>query len=284
MVRAARRLGIVVGVLIAAVALLTAVVVIVIRSIPDHEPLPGEQRCVATASGQSVAVDTEQAHYAALIAGISVRRGLAPRAASIALATAYQESNIRNLDHGDRDSVGLFQQRPSQGWGTEKQLMNPYYATNRFYRALVKVDDWENGDITEIAQKIQISGYPEAYRDHEADARILASVLTGQSPARIRCLVRYQRAGNPSGMITALRKTYRVKPKHSGSMITISADSPTLAWSSAHFAVANAQTYGVARVQVGNRTYTISDRRLTDWQTVSDGIGKQSVKITMRGR
>jgi hypothetical protein len=282
MARAARRLATVLGVLIGIVALLTVLVVIIIGSIPDHEPLPGEQRCVATAAGRSVAVDTEQAHYAALIAGISVKRGLAPRAASIALATAYQESNLRNLDHGDRDSVGLFQQRPSMGWGTKKQLMNPYFATKTFYRALVKIDDWENGDITEIAQKIQISGYPDAYRDHEADARVLASVLTGHSPAGIRCLVRDQRAGDVSGMIEDLHKTYGLDPKHSDRMITIPADSTTLAWSYASFAVANARTYGVSSVQLGSRKFTVGNRQLADWKTVQDGIGKKSVKITLR--
>ena len=80
-------------------------------------PVPGQQRCVATANGRSVALDLEQAHYASIIVGVSVKRGLPPRAATIALATVYQETGIRNLDYGDRDSVGLFQQRPSAGLG-----------------------------------------------------------------------------------------------------------------------------------------------------------------------
>ena len=100
-------------------------------------------------------ISLEQAHYASIIAGLSVKRGLPPRAASIALATAYQESDIRNLDYGDRDSVGLFQQRPSQGWGTEKQLMDPYYATGEFYDALVKIKNWRTRDINDVAQAVQ---------------------------------------------------------------------------------------------------------------------------------
>ncbi|MBA3528894.1 MAG: hypothetical protein H0T91_06240, partial [Propionibacteriaceae bacterium] len=124
-------------------------------------PVPGQQRCVATAEGSAVALDLDQAHFTSIIVGLSVRRGLAPRAASIAMATAYQETGIRNLDYGDRDSVGLFQQRPSQGWGTKAQLMDPYYATNKFYDALVKIKDWETGDVNDIAQRVQRSGYPE---------------------------------------------------------------------------------------------------------------------------
>ena len=76
----------------------------------------------------------EQAHYASIIAGLSVTARPAARAASIAMATAYQESGIRNLDYGDRDSVGLFQQRPSQGWGTAKQIMDPVLRHRRVLR------------------------------------------------------------------------------------------------------------------------------------------------------
>ena len=117
------------------------------------EPVPGQQRCVATANNRSTVVDLDQAHFASIIAGVSVRRGLPPRAASIAIATAYQETGIRNLDYGDRDSVGLFQQRPSQGWGTKRQLMDPDYATGKFYDALVKIENWETADINDVAQK-----------------------------------------------------------------------------------------------------------------------------------
>jgi hypothetical protein len=83
-----------------------------LRSRNLTEPVPGQQRCVATANNKSAVVDLEQAHFASIIAGVSVRRGLPPRAASIALATAYQETGIRNLNYGDRDSVGLFQHAP----------------------------------------------------------------------------------------------------------------------------------------------------------------------------
>ena len=105
-------------------------------SLPE---LLNPEGCVARVGDLSVELDLEQAHFAAIIAGLAVRRDLAPRAASIALATAYQESGIRNIRYGDRDSLGLFQQRPSQGWGTEKQILDPHYSTGKFYDALVKV-------------------------------------------------------------------------------------------------------------------------------------------------
>ena len=129
----------------------------------------------------------EQAENAALIAAIAVGRGLPARAATIALATAYQESKLRNIEHGDRDSLGLFQQRPSQGWGTARA--DPRPGTTRPTRSTTR---WRGRrlrgmEITEAAQVVQRSAFPEAYADHEADARVLASALTGNSPRAFSC-------------------------------------------------------------------------------------------------
>ena len=138
-------------------------------------------------------LDPSQARYAGLITAIAVQRGMPARAASIALATAYQESDLRNLDGGDRDSAGLFQQRPSQGWGTLDEVRDPVHATNAFYDALAKVDGYEQLEITVAAQEVQRSGFPDAYADHEADARALASALTGNSPEGVQLPARRQR-------------------------------------------------------------------------------------------
>jgi hypothetical protein len=254
-----------------------------LRSRNLTEPVPGQQRCVATVNNRSTVVDLDQAHFASIITGISVRRGLPPRAASIALATAYQETGIRNLDYGDRDSVGLFQQRPSQGWGTKKQLMDPYYATGKFYDALVKIDNWENADITDVAQKIQFSGYPEAYRDHEADARILASALSGQSAAGFSCLDRSGTTGDTKGLRSSLQRTFgNLDDSAEDSIVTIRATGERRAWAYAHFAVANAQLYGVTNVKIGNRSWQTQDFSLPDWQEASPKLNKQRIEITVR--
>jgi hypothetical protein len=143
--------------------------------------------CTAEVDGLVVDLTLEQAENAALITAISIQRGLPARAASIALATAYQESKILNIEHGDRDSVGLFQQRPSQGWGTVQQILDPVRSINAFYDALVEVEGYEAMEITEAAQAVQRSAYPDAYADHEADARALASALTGNHRAAFWC-------------------------------------------------------------------------------------------------
>jgi hypothetical protein len=247
------------------------------------EPVPGQQRCVATAGNRSSVVDLDQAHFASIIAGVSVRRGLPPRAASIALATAYQETGIRNLNYGDLDSLGLFQQRPSAGWGTKQQVMDPYYATGKFYDALVKIKGWETADINDVAQQVQRSGYPEAYRDHEADARILASALSGQSPTGFSCLDRSGTAGDVKALRSALQRTFgNVDDSAKGSVITIRARGEKRAWAYAHYAVANAKFYGVTTVKVGNRHWVTQDLNLPDWQEGSPRLKDGRVEITLR--
>jgi hypothetical protein len=255
-----------------------------LRSRNLTEPVPGQQRCVATANNKSAVVDLEQAHFASIIAGVAVRRGLPARAASIALATAYQETGIRNLDYGDRDSVGLFQQRPSQGWGTKKQLMDPDYAAGKFYDALVKINNWQTDDINDVAQKIQRSGHPEAYNDHEADARVLASALTGQSPVGFSCLDRSGTAGDTKGLRSSLQHTFgNIDDSADGSMITIRAGSTRRAWAYAHYVVTNASLYGVTTVKIKNRSWQTQDFNLPDWQEASPTLTSQRVEITVRG-
>ena len=247
------------------------------------EPVLGQQRCVATATNRSTVVDLDQAHFASIIAGVSVRRGLPPRAASIAIATAYQETGIRNLDYGDLDSLGLFQQRPSAGWGTKQQVMDPYYATGKFYDALVKIDNWETDDINDVAQRVQNSGYPEAYRDHEADARVLASALTGQSPAGLSCLDRTGAAGDVKELRRAFERTFgNIDDAAKGPVITIRAGGERRAWAYAHYAVANAKFYGVTTVKIGNRLWATQDLNLPEWQAASPRLKDERVEITLR--
>ncbi|EST32408.1 hypothetical protein M878_14930 [Streptomyces roseochromogenus subsp. oscitans DS 12.976] len=141
----------------------------------------------SSGDGTSYEFTPEQAGNAATIAAVGTGRGMPERAVTIALATALQESGLRNIEHGDRDSLGLFQQRPSQGWGTEQQIMDPAYAAGIFYAHLAKVPDYADLPLTEAAQEVQRSGYPEAYAKHEPDATLLAAALTGRAAATLTC-------------------------------------------------------------------------------------------------
>jgi hypothetical protein len=141
---------------------------------PDGVPMATAE-CTLPATG--VGLTGEQIANARIIAQVGRDRGLPERAVVIALATAMQESTLRNLDYGDRDSLGLFQQRPSQGWGTPAQVQDPVYAAGKFYDGLVQVPGWEALRLTDAAQVVQRSGFPEAYQQHEGMAVELTTAL-----------------------------------------------------------------------------------------------------------
>jgi hypothetical protein len=121
---------------------------------------------------------SEMARNARIIIDVSQRMNLPPRAAVIAIATALQESYLKNMSGGNMDSAGLFQQRPSAGWGSYRQVTDPTYAARKFYSVLLEVDGWRRMPLTEAAQDVQISAYPWAYARWEAmAAEVVASVL-----------------------------------------------------------------------------------------------------------
>ena len=130
------------------------------RSVTPPPPPPG---CQAGAGAQAITLDTGQAAVAATIAGVAARHRLPRQAVTIALAAALQESKLHNLDYGDRDSVGVFQQRPSQGWGTTRQLEDPVYATTKFFAALVQVHGYAKMPVDQAAQDVQHSADGTAY-------------------------------------------------------------------------------------------------------------------------
>lgn len=146
----------------------------------------GAPHCTAEApggqsggAGRPYEMSPEQAGNAATIAAVGVAKGVPDRALTIALATAMQESGLRNLDHGDRDSLGLFQQRPSQGWGTPQEIRDPVYAAGIFYDRLLDVRGWERLPLTDAAQEVQLSGFPQAYAKHESNATVLTAAFAG---------------------------------------------------------------------------------------------------------
>jgi len=248
------------------VALLGVAAVVGLKEVTSriHTLLPRPEECTASVGGHEATLNAEQAENAALISAIAVRRGLPARAVTIALATAMQESKLYNLEGGDRDSLGLFQQRPSQGWGTRAQVLDPVHAANAFYDALVKIPDFETLEITDAAQRVQRSAYPSAYAKHEPDARALASALTGFSPHAFTC--RFDDPGAGAGHPAALSKEVRglfgalvQQPVVRGTSVTIGASSRTAGWAVAHYVVAEAQRLGVRRVSYGGRTWSTGD-------------------------
>ncbi|MFE9446961.1 heavy metal transporter [Streptomyces sp. NPDC006739] len=172
----------------AALLVLSAVAAyLVVQYVTGGGGAPGCKVVSGTGDGAAYEFTPEQAVNAATIAAVGTDRGMSERAVAIALATALQESELRNIEHGDRDSLGLFQQRPSQGWGTAQQIMDPSYAAGIFYAHLARVPDYSALPLTVAAQRVQRSGYPEAYAKHEPDATLLAAALTGRAAATLTC-------------------------------------------------------------------------------------------------
>ena len=227
---------------------------LVVRLVPTLTPTG----CTITAAtGPNVDLDPDQAANASTIAAVSVERRLPTRAAVIAIATAMQESKLRNLDHGDRDSLGLFQQRPSQGWGTPAQVQDPHYASELFYDHLVKVRRWQTRPLTQVAQDVQRSGFPEAYAKHEPEATTLAVGLTGDRSGAITCRLDPPTAPRSAQQIAeALRAEFGVRPSITDGRVVVGTDSARGATAVAAWSVAHAQQHGSRSVSVGGSTWT----------------------------
>lgn len=210
------------------------------------QPVAG---CTATALGASFGLDLDQARNATTIAAIGKQRGLPDHAVTVALATALQESKLANLPGGDRDSVGLFQQRPSQGWGPPAKLADPRYAAARFYAKLVTVPGWQTIPVTQAAQLVQHSAAPDAYGDWEPQARTIAAALTGETPAAFTC--RFTDHGSVAAEPLAVAMSAELGPGRLGTAVPAAAGWTTVGW-----LVAHADGYRIDRVSFGGRTWT----------------------------
>ena len=239
------------------------------------------EQCIATSDGHSVILEHDQMHFAALITGISIREGVGERGAAIALATALQESSLRNLDYGDLDSVGLFQQRPSQGWGTREEIMNPDYSTVTFLAAMQEVD-WESGSINNIAQQVQRSAVPDGYRKREPDALALAAVFSGAAGSTVTCLDREHWPANSGAFVSDLNSAWGVAAKATGATVDLTGATPDIARAWGNAAVANMRAYGIIRVQVGDQLWQADDKNAANWVVASAPLAAQSVHIEFR--
>lgn len=261
----------------------------------------GSQQCTvrsadgSSGEGRTYRLSAEQAANAAMISAVGTTRGMPERAVTIALATAIQESGLRNIEHGDRDSLGLFQQRPSQGWGTGKQILDPVYSAGKFYQHLAEVPGYSRLPLTVAAQRVQRSGFPQAYAKHEPDAALLAAVLTGRTPAALNCSPPRTTAGtgDASKARTALARSFGkdvlpVEDAAQGRAPTPGATAqgslsvpvpsgggsgdggaPQHGWELAHWAVAQSEALGIDEVAYAGRVWDAGSGWRTDRKETS---------------
>lgn len=242
--------------------------------------------CIAHGDDQ-VRLDPEQMANASTVAAVGIRRSLPDRAIVVAIATALQESKLRNLEdlgrRNDHDSIGLFQQRPSQGWGTPEQILDPRYATERFYTALLKIKGWQQMRVTDAAQRVQRSAYPEAYEKWADEATVLTLALTGQAVGAITCSDETTSAkiGPAAANDTAerLRQDFGTKaPKvvTDQHMLRVPAKDRQTGWQLAHWLVAQAKQTGVTKVGFADQEWSAKSGQ---WSTVQKATDQVTAEV-----
>ena len=224
-----------------------------------HAPqILGETGCTAGAGRAAVALDPEQAQIAATIAGVAHQRRLPSRAVTVAYAAAMQETKLHNLDYGDRDSVGIFQQRPSEGWGPASKLINPVYASTRFFQALTRVRDYRHLPVYKAAQAVQHSADGYAYAQYQHMAVRLTAAFTGASPRAVWCWPAGASDSGGTAQFSAARRalveTFGSLPAHSSASVgdapslLVRASQADIGWAVAAWLVTHAGQYSLRDV------------------------------------
>ncbi len=223
-----------------------------------HTPTtPAGCRVPALSGSGTFKLSTDQAQNATIIAAVAFKLGLPDHAVTVGLATALRESRLENLTYGDLDSLGLFQQRPSQGWGTPAQILDPVYAATAFYQHLERVPGWETMAVTDAAQSVQHSATPLAYAPYETEARAVAAALTGETPAAFDC-----RLDGFSGAAPAVSALPAAAVRERGStLLGAPVSSQKVGWALASWAVGHAWRYHVQAVTFGNWRWTATSGR-----------------------
>ena len=217
-----------------------------------HVPaILGETGCTAGSGHAAVALDPQQAQIAATIAGVAHHRGMPARALTVAYATAMQETHLHDPDSGDLDSVGVFQQRPSQGWGPAGRLIDPVYASTRFFRALAGIHGYQRMPVYKAAQAVQHSADGYAYQQYQTLAGHLTTAFTGASPRAVWCWPAAHAAGRAQ-LTPARRAIVKAFGPLSASRSATGGDAPSLlvqapqadlGWSVAAWLVTHAGKY-----------------------------------------
>jgi hypothetical protein len=213
--------------------------------------------CEAGGNGQVIMLDTDQAAIAATIAGVAHDRKLPAEAVTIAYATAWQESHLQNLDYGTLDSLGVFQQRPSEGWGSPKQLMDPVYATGKFFSALVQVPDYLRIPVYQAAQDVQRSADGDAYMNYEQQAALMSGPFTGGTPHAVWCW--YPQDGATSPQLAPMRQELaRTFGRLDVRQDAVAVEHTAEGWAVASWLVTHATTYGLTNVSFAGYQWSLT--------------------------
>ncbi|MBB6173299.1 hypothetical protein HNR23_003359 [Nocardiopsis mwathae] len=241
------------------------------------EPEPTES-CTVTARGDTDSLDVDQAANAATVNGVAFAMDMPEDAVVIAYATVWQESKFFNIDYGDRDSLGLFQQRPSQEWGEPEQIMDQVYSTRAFYQGLREVPGYREMPVYEAAQAVQRSADGFAYDQHEGLSRVMAAAFNGSEGPAVSCWFDPQSsaASDVEGAEKELERVFGAAP---GDLpITDGPRTGDIGWSMAVWAVSHARDYGLTSVTYGDQRWTAATGD-EGWSTVPDGAVRDTLVL-----
>jgi hypothetical protein len=252
-----RRKRRILGVIALSLTVVAAVAIYVgIRRI---QPLFEGTGCRAVTGSETYALDPQQASIAATIAGVAYKQSMPEDAVTIAYATALQESKMHNLHYGDMDSVGVFQQRPSEGWGSTQEIEDPVYATTRFFRALSAVHSYLKMPVYQAAQAVQRSADGSAYIQYEQMGAELADVFTGRHAHDVSCWTSSTtpKRTDLAAADSELARTFgTITEQQSGSAgsgrpVQLRVPQSPVGWEVATWLVTHATSYGIHQVRYG---------------------------------
>ena len=216
--------------------------------------------CMVGGSRLRWPLDPGQASIAATIAGVAAHRAMPERAVAIAYAAALQESYLEDLRYGDRDSVGVFQQRPSQGWGTRRQLLDPVYASTRFFIALAAIPHYERLRIDKAAQAVQHSSDGQAYGQWVPQGADMAAGFSGRRPRAVWCWygTGFRGRGQLSAAGTQLRRAFgRLTISHAADPLArVRVRGPDMGWAVATWLVSHAARFNIKQVSYQGYQWT----------------------------
>ncbi|GAA1120499.1 hypothetical protein [Nocardiopsis metallicus] len=236
-------------------------------------------------------MEIAQAVNAGTVGGVAFSRDLPEHAVTVAYATVWQESTFYNVDYGDRDSLGLFQQRPSQEWGEPDEILDPVFASRAFYDRLVEVDNWEERPVYEAAQAVQRSAEGFAYDQHEGLSARMAEVFTGRSGPAVTCwfeeeVLDSMRAGDAdvAGAQEEMARVFGTDPAE----LPVDPDQADrtgdLGWAMALWAVVHAEEYGITSVTYEDQRWEASEGMDRDeaWAELEDEGDHTGGRVVLR--
>jgi hypothetical protein len=245
-------------------------------------PLLTGSGCEVKAGRELYKLNAGQAGIAATIAGVARHQSLPARAVTIAYAAALQESKLQDLRYGDRDSVGVFQQRPSEGWGPARELEDPVYATTKFFQALVRVHGYLRLPVYKAAQAVQHSADGTAYLQYAETAAGLSRGFSGKTPRSVWCWYTGKQTRPAELAAASAQLTHAFGPLevHTAKdpTLTVTVPDSNETWAVAAWVVSHARHFAIKVVHCGHYEWRLAKGE-SGWTRTETATPQATVQV-----